>query len=94
MFYIPLCWVLVFKSGLERLGAAVAISISYWLNVILLGVYMKYSPACKKTLAPISMESFQGIGEFFSLCYPFCCNGLVIPLISSSCKEKSLFFHL
>uniref|UniRef100_A0A2N9IQ37 Protein DETOXIFICATION n=1 Tax=Fagus sylvatica TaxID=28930 RepID=A0A2N9IQ37_FAGSY len=68
--HIPLCWVLVFKSGLEKLGAAVAISISYWLNVILLGLYMKYSSACQKTLVPISMELFQGIGEFFRFAIP------------------------
>ncbi|GMY18483.1 protein DETOXIFICATION 12-like [Fagus crenata] len=69
-FHIPLCWILVFKSGLENLGAAVAISISYWLNVILLGLYMKYYSACKKTLVPISMELFQGIGEFFRFAIP------------------------
>jgi MATE family multidrug resistance protein len=69
-FHIPLCWILVFKSGLENLGAAVAISISYWLNVILLGLYVKYYSACKKTLVPISMELFQGIGEFFRFAIP------------------------
>ncbi|GMY07223.1 MATE efflux family protein 5 [Fagus crenata] len=69
-FHIPLCWVLVFRSRLERLGAAVAIGISYWLNVIVLGLYMKYSSTCKKTLAPISMELFQGIGEFFRFATP------------------------
>ena len=69
-FHIPLCWILVFKSGLENLGAAVAIGISYWLNVILLGLYMTYSSACKKTLVPISMEIFQGMGEFFRFAIP------------------------
>uniref|UniRef100_A0A2N9ID80 Protein DETOXIFICATION n=1 Tax=Fagus sylvatica TaxID=28930 RepID=A0A2N9ID80_FAGSY len=69
-FHIPLCWVLVFRSRLERLGAAVAIGISYWLNAIVLGLYMKYSSTCKKTLAPISMELFQGIGEFFRFATP------------------------
>ncbi|KAM4097244.1 hypothetical protein ACJW30_08G166500 [Castanea mollissima] len=64
-FHIPLCWALVFKSGMENLGAALALSISYWFNVILLALYMKYSPACAKTQAPISMELFDGIGEFF-----------------------------
>jgi MATE family multidrug resistance protein len=69
-FHIPLCWVLVFKSGLGNIGAALAISISYWLNVILLGSYMKYSSACAKTRVPISMEIFQGIGEFFRFAIP------------------------
>nr|XP_023892675.1 protein DETOXIFICATION 12-like isoform X1 [Quercus suber] len=69
-FHIPLCWVLVFKSGLGNLGAALAMGISYWLNVILLGLYVKYSSACKKTLVPISKELFQGIGEFFRFAIP------------------------
>ncbi|KAF3956150.1 hypothetical protein CMV_018697 [Castanea mollissima] len=69
-FHIPLCWALVFKSGMENLGAALALSISYWFNVILLALYMKYSPACAKTHAPISMELFEGIGEFFRFAIP------------------------
>ncbi|XP_024021600.1 protein DETOXIFICATION 14 [Morus notabilis] len=69
-FHIALCWVLVFKSGKANLGGALAISISYWLNVILLVLYINFSPSCAKTRAPISMELFQGIGEFFRLAIP------------------------
>ncbi|XP_050222668.1 protein DETOXIFICATION 12-like [Mercurialis annua] len=69
-FHIPLCWALVFKSGLENLGAAIAICISNWLNVIVLGLYMKYSSACAKTRAPISLELFGGIREFFRFAIP------------------------
>jgi MATE family multidrug resistance protein len=69
-FHIPFCWVLVFKSRLQHLGGALAIGMSYWLNVILLGLYMKYTSACAKTRAPISMEVFQGIGEFFRFAIP------------------------
>lgn len=69
-FHIPLCWVLVFKSGLYNLGAALAISISNWLNVIFLALYITCSSACAKTRVPISMELFQGIGEFFRFAVP------------------------
>ncbi|XP_030499345.2 protein DETOXIFICATION 12 [Cannabis sativa] len=69
-FHIPLCWVLVFKSGMGNVGGALAISISYWLNAIILGFYIKFSPSCEKTRAPISMEMFHGIGEFFRLAIP------------------------
>lgn len=68
--HVPLCWVLVFRSGLDNLGAALAISISYWLNVVFLGVYMKYSPSCEKTRVPVSMDMFRGIGEFFQYAVP------------------------
>ncbi|PON73723.1 Multi antimicrobial extrusion protein [Parasponia andersonii] len=69
-FHIPLCWVLVFKSGLGNLGGALAISISYSLNAIILGLYMKYSPSCETTRAPISLEIFHGIREFFRFAIP------------------------
>lgn len=35
-FHIPLCWALVFKAEMGIIGAALAISLSYWLNVILI----------------------------------------------------------
>ncbi|KAI8527766.1 hypothetical protein RHMOL_Rhmol12G0100100 [Rhododendron molle] len=69
-FHIPLCWVLVFKSGLDNLGGALAIDISIWLNVIFLVLYMRYSSACARTRAPISMDVLRGVGEFFSFAIP------------------------
>ncbi|KAJ6689613.1 hypothetical protein OIU85_005971 [Salix viminalis] len=69
-FHIPLCWALVYKSGLKNVGAALCMGISYWLNVIFLGLYMRYSPGCAKTRAPISKELFYGIGEFFRFAIP------------------------
>ena len=68
--HIALCWALVFKFKLESLGAALSISISYWLNVILLVLYMKCSPACESTRVPISSELFQGFGEFWRFAIP------------------------
>ncbi|KAK4260752.1 hypothetical protein QN277_003830 [Acacia crassicarpa] len=69
-FHIAFCWLLVLKSGIGSLGAAFAIGSSYWLNVILLGLYMKFSSSCAKTRVPISMELFLGIREFFGLAVP------------------------
>lgn len=68
--HIPLCWALVFKTGLNNVGGAIAMSISIWSNVIFLGLYMRFSPACAKTRAPISMELFQGIWEFLRYAIP------------------------
>ncbi|KAM7463488.1 hypothetical protein LguiA_031609 [Lonicera macranthoides] len=68
--HVPLCWVLVFKSGLGNLGAALAMGISMWSNVIFLAFYMKFSSSCTKTRVPISMEVFHGIGEFFRFAIP------------------------
>ena len=69
-FHVAFSWFMVFKSGLGNIGAAFSISTSYWLNVILLGLYMKYSTQCEKTRVPISMELFHGIGEFIRYAIP------------------------
>uniref|UniRef100_A0A7N0VBY9 Protein DETOXIFICATION n=1 Tax=Kalanchoe fedtschenkoi TaxID=63787 RepID=A0A7N0VBY9_KALFE len=68
--HVPLCWALVFKSGLENVGAALAMGISYWLNVAFLALYVRYSSACAKTRAPLSMDMFHGITQFFRLAIP------------------------
>lgn len=69
-FHVLFCWVMVFKSGLGNLGAALAIGMSYWLNVILLVLYVKYSSACAHTRVRISFEVFQGIREFLRFAIP------------------------
>ncbi|KAH0756228.1 hypothetical protein KY290_026498 [Solanum tuberosum] len=69
-FHIPLSWVLVFSSGLGNIGAAVAVGISLWLNVIILASYMRLSPACAKTRVPVSWEIVNGMREFFQFAIP------------------------
>ncbi|EEF30161.1 antiporter, putative [Ricinus communis] len=85
------------EAGLESLGAALAMCISYWLNVIILVLYMKYSSACDETCAPISMELFSGIGEFFRFAIPSavmtCLSGDHLSCLScsqGSCPIQSL----
>ncbi|KAL4015626.1 hypothetical protein IC575_023216 [Cucumis melo] len=68
--HIPLCWVLVYKTGFHNLGGALAMSISYWVNAIFLGLYMKFSPKCGKTHGAISMEVFKGIRIFLRFAIP------------------------
>ncbi|XP_027099729.1 protein DETOXIFICATION 14 isoform X1 [Coffea arabica] len=67
---LPLCWVLVFKLKLGNAGAALSIGISYWLNAILLVLYVKYSSSCKKTRVPFSMDALQTMGGFFRFAIP------------------------
>ncbi|GAA0141972.1 transporter [Lithospermum erythrorhizon] len=69
-FHIPVCWILVFKTGLYNAGAAVSMGLSFWLNAIILGLYMRYSPSCEKTRSPISIEIFGGIKEFIRFAVP------------------------
>ncbi|KAL8146372.1 hypothetical protein AgCh_004203 [Apium graveolens] len=69
-FHIPMCWALVFKFNMGSNGAALAISLSCWLNTIFLGLYAMYSPKCADTRAPFSMEVFSTIKDFFRLGIP------------------------
>ncbi|KAI3931891.1 hypothetical protein MKW98_012301 [Papaver atlanticum] len=47
--HILVCWVLVFKTDLGYRGAAMANAISYWINTILLALFIKFSDTCKRT---------------------------------------------
>ncbi|CAN8275717.1 unnamed protein product [Cochlearia groenlandica] len=68
--HIVLCWSLIFKVRLGSLGAAIAISVSYWLNVAVLGLYMRFSSRCSESRARVSMSVFQGMKEFFRFGIP------------------------
>ncbi|XP_021296614.1 protein DETOXIFICATION 9-like [Herrania umbratica] len=69
-FHLPLCWLLVFKLELGIIGSALSVGVSYWLNVIFLGLYIKYSSACEKTRFWISVDIFMSMKEFFRLAIP------------------------
>ncbi|KAJ4870795.1 MATE efflux family protein [Raphanus sativus] len=68
--HVLLCWVLVLKSGLGHKGAALAISVSYWLNVILLSCYVKFSASCSQTWTGFSIEALSHIPAFMKLGFP------------------------
>nr|GMC67852.1 protein DETOXIFICATION 14-like [Ipomoea batatas] len=71
-FHVPVCWAFVFKFNLGSSGAALAIALSYFLNVVLLGVYVRYSPSCNDTRISISFstEVYSSIREFVRLAIP------------------------
>ncbi|RIA05385.1 hypothetical protein BRARA_K00358 [Brassica rapa] len=68
--HVLLCWVLVLKTGLGHKGAALAISVSYWLNVILLSCYVKFSSCCSQTWTGFSIEALSHIPAFMKLGFP------------------------
>ncbi|KAK7340921.1 hypothetical protein VNO77_21639 [Canavalia gladiata] len=68
--HVPICGVLVFKLGLGHVGAALAIAISYWFNVIWLGIYIKYSSACQRTKIVFSINGLLSISEFCRFAIP------------------------
>ncbi|XP_042414145.1 protein DETOXIFICATION 10-like [Zingiber officinale] len=68
--HVLLCWLLVYKSSLHNVGAAVSLSISYWLNVLILILYIRYSDSFRSTRSPITKEAFKGINEFIRVAVP------------------------
>ncbi|XP_020160683.2 protein DETOXIFICATION 12 [Aegilops tauschii subsp. strangulata] len=68
--FLPLCWFMVYKVGMGNAGAALSVSICDWVEVTVLGLYIKFSPSCEKTRAPPSWEAFRGIGSFMRLAVP------------------------
>ncbi|XP_022636815.1 uncharacterized protein LOC106772925 isoform X5 [Vigna radiata var. radiata] len=73
--HIPICWGLVFTLGLGHVGAALAIGVSYWLNVVWLAIYILYSPACQNTKIVFSSSALLCIPDFLKLAIP---SGLML----------------
>ncbi|KAG6557900.1 hypothetical protein Mapa_000077 [Marchantia paleacea] len=66
--HILLCWFIVFKLGLGYRGVAMATSISYWVNVVLLATFVKVSNCCERTwVNGISREAFTDLKPFLRL---------------------------
>ncbi|KAF3437232.1 hypothetical protein FNV43_RR19985 [Rhamnella rubrinervis] len=70
LLHFFLCWVLIFIADMGFTGAALANSISYWMNVLLLVLFIKFSASCKKTWTGFSKESLQNIPTFLRLAIP------------------------
>ncbi|KAL8491622.1 hypothetical protein ACS0TY_023280 [Phlomoides rotata] len=61
-FHVFLCWLFVFKIELGSKGAALANSTSYWINAVLLALYVKFPP--------LVQELSRGFPEKHSMIYP------------------------
>ncbi|KAF5734545.1 hypothetical protein HS088_TW15G00037 [Tripterygium wilfordii] len=70
LFHILLCWILVIKTGFGNKGASMATSISYWINAVLLILYVKFSSSCAKTWTGFSKEALHGTYSFLRLAIP------------------------
>ncbi|KAH7425300.1 hypothetical protein KP509_11G048600 [Ceratopteris richardii] len=61
---------MVFKSGLGYRGAALANSISYWIDALFLVLYVRFSNSCSQSWVPLSLEAFQDMKAFLKLAVP------------------------
>lgn len=69
-FHVPVCWVMIFQFEFGIKGAAIAFSLSNWLYIVILVLYIRFSSSCVKSRAVLSMDSFRVIGQFFRLAVP------------------------
>uniref|UniRef100_A0A9I9DZE7 Protein DETOXIFICATION 16-like n=1 Tax=Cucumis melo TaxID=3656 RepID=A0A9I9DZE7_CUCME len=68
--HLLVCWVLVFGFGFGIKGAAFSTAITYWVNVIILGLYIKFSPHCQKTWTGFSIHGINNLLTFLALAVP------------------------
>lgn len=68
--HIPLCYLLIFRLGFGFRGAAIATSVSNWVNVAILASYVKISPHCKRTWTGFSRAAFEDLWSLFALAIP------------------------
>ncbi|CAI9296828.1 unnamed protein product [Lactuca saligna] len=66
-FYTPTIFIAL---GFGIKGAALANTISNWMNVVFLGFYVKFSNACLHTWTGFSKEAFNDVLSFMKLAVP------------------------
>ncbi|XP_074271637.1 protein DETOXIFICATION 16-like [Silene latifolia] len=70
LLHVVMCWTFVFEFGLGSRGAALANTVSYWVNALLLVIFVRYSSLCSSTWTGFSKASFQGFPGFLRLAVP------------------------
>ncbi|CAM6108347.1 unnamed protein product [Calypogeia fissa] len=66
--HVGLCWLIIYVLGMGFRGAALATSISYWLNVLFLFLYVRRTKVCKETWGPgLTMEALHDLKSFLKL---------------------------
>ncbi|GLJ22194.1 hypothetical protein SUGI_0417060 [Cryptomeria japonica] len=67
LLHILLTWLAVDKLGFGLLGAALTLSLSWWVLVFTTAAYIFYSPSCKKTWTGFTLNAFTGLWSYFKL---------------------------
>ncbi|KAK4735222.1 hypothetical protein R3W88_009483 [Solanum pinnatisectum] len=70
LIHVLLCWTLVFRLGMGIKGAALCNAISYWINVLILALYIRFASSCKETWTGFSKEGARNLLSFLSLAIP------------------------
>ncbi|PSR89467.1 Protein DETOXIFICATION like, partial [Actinidia chinensis var. chinensis] len=70
LLHVLVSWTMIFGMGFGSRGAALSTAISYWINVVILAIYVHFSPACQKTWTGFSKEGVKDLVSFLSLAIP------------------------
>jgi multidrug resistance protein, MATE family len=67
VFHVTISYLVVFVFKFGLFGAAMALSISWWVLVVLTWLYIILSPSCKATWTGLSMRAFSGLWSYTKL---------------------------
>lgn len=67
LLHVLLSWVIVCILKYGLLGAALTLSLSWWMLVVLNGVYVVFSDNCKESWTGFSIRAFRGLWPYFKL---------------------------
>jgi MATE family multidrug resistance protein len=67
LLHVLFSWLVVYVLHYGLLGAALTLSFSWWILVLLNGLYIILSPKCKETWTGFTMKAFTGIWPYFKL---------------------------
>nr|AHH83753.1 multidrug and toxic extrusion transporter [Vaccinium corymbosum] len=69
LVHIFLSWLVVYHFDFGLLGAALTLSLSWWILVVLQGLYILLSPSCKNTWTGFSMRAVHEMWPYFKLTF-------------------------
>jgi len=67
LLHTLLTWLVVYVFGFGLIGAALTLSFSWWLLVVVNALYIFFSPRCRDTWTGFSAKAFYGIWPYFRL---------------------------
>ncbi|KAL4584887.1 hypothetical protein LXL04_009497 [Taraxacum kok-saghyz] len=70
LIHVLCCWILVSKLGFGSSGAALSVAISYSINVLILGIYIRFSNTCERTWLGFSRDGVRDLSGFLALGIP------------------------
>ncbi|RVW85931.1 Protein detoxification 41 [Vitis vinifera] len=65
--HVLLTWLVVYVLDYGLLGAALTLSFSWWILVVVIALYILLSPSCKETWTGFSSKAFKGMWPYFKL---------------------------